>query len=396
MRKMVRTLWHQRKLIIAIGIAGGALGLALSFSATKYVSSGLFQVPAERTERNANAAKPDDFESVSTANYKRYENVLLNPRNLESFLERHTQPDEPGVADLLKLASHPNELRTTITPEFSLTEKEQRTFGIKLSSEDGSALLGFRVRHASKEPTRGAPLKLIGEYLRDSVIMLDLRDRFENQCKRHELRAAELRNEQLKAQFAIEQEEERMKNLRRLITKNPTAAAADTRQIISLENNGARFLPPGTHLNAAEIALTDIRLGEKARERESIASAIKKSYYCEAVKLLEKPSAAATLLDQLGPLQLAAIKSQNPSLDIVEQTHNELQLELNTWRDNYLRIMRYVAAPETLEIKERNPGPVLGLLGGGLLGGFLGMMVALLWSWWQNNRDDILTDAEPN
>lgn len=388
LHKLVSALWRQRKLIATFGVVGGIVGLALSLTTTQYVSSGLFQIQIERN------AKQEKIESVSNSNYKRYENVLLNPQNLEHFVGQRTTPSEPGASEVLELARSPKKLREAISPEFSLTEKEQRNLGIKIPTEDGNLLLGFRVHYSSKEPSQGTVLKILGEYLRDSLIALDLRSYAETQCAQQEFRASELRNEQLKAQFLIEQEEERMKSLRRLIEKNPTAAAIDTRQVISLENNGARFLTPGAHLNAAEIGVTDMKLGQKEREREMIAISIKKSYYCEGVKLLTQPAAAAAILDQFEKLQLAAVKNHDSNLPIVEQTSNEIKLELIKWRDTYLRAMRYAVAPENLEIRERKFGRLLGLLGGGLLGGFLGLMAALLWSWWQSNRDAILVDAK--
>lgn len=391
LRKLAATLWRQRKTIVVIGVAGGALGLAVSLASTKHVSSGLFQTP-RAYEKTAEPVDKDKVETISVANYKRYENTVLNPRNLQQFLEQRNQPDEPGAAEIGALARSTNQLRSAITPEFSLTEKEQRSFGIKLSSDDANALLGFRVRHEAGAPTNGAVLALLGEYIRDSVMQLDLRDYMENQCKRHQSREVELRNEHLKAKFFIEQEEARMQSLQRLIAQNPNAAAVDSRQVISLEGNGARFLSPRAHLNASEIAVADARLEQNKRERDVVASAIKKAYYCEALKPLENLVPARQFLERLLPLQTAALANQDKTRDIVEQTANELTLELDNWRDSYLRVMRFVAAPETLEVKERKPSLFLGLLGGGMLGGFFGIAFALLLSWWRNNRDGILVN----
>lgn len=376
--KLVATLWRQRRTIVAIGIGGALLGVAVSLVSTKYASSGLFEIP-----------KSED--SVNATNYKRYENTLLNSRNFEQFLESHLKRGETAATDLMDLAKHPAGLSQAISPEFSLTEKEQRGFGIKLSSDDANALVGFRVRYASNDPTNGTALTLLGEYLRDSITRLDLKTKAESQCTRNELREAQLLNEQLGAKFQMEQEEERIQRLQQLIAQNPSAAAQDTRQVISLDNNGARFLAPRTHLNASEIVVTDIKLGQKQRDRERVASAIKKSYYCEASKLLDEPASAEELLDKLPALQTAALKDHDNKLDIVQQTQNELRLELGTWRSNYLRTMKYVADPKTLENKERKPGLILGLLGGGIFGGLFGLFFALLQAWWRDNRAAVLT-----
>lgn len=396
LRKLAATLWRQRKTIVLVGVVGAALGVAVSLISTKYVSSGLFQTPRayEKSAEPAGKDKDKDkdtVETISVANYKRYENTVLNPHNLQQFLEQRAQPNEAGAEDISELAAHPNQLRLAITPEFSLTEKEQRSFGIKLSSEHASALVGFRVHHEAGAPTKGAVLTLLGEYIRDSVMQLDLRDYMEAQCKRHQSREVELRNEHLNTKFFIEQEEARMQSLQRLIAQNPSATTVDSRQLISLEGNGARFLSPRAHLNASEIAVADARLEQNQREREAIASTIKNAYYCEALKPLDKLVPARGFFEQLQPLQTAALANHDKTRDIVEQTANELTLELNNWRDRYLRVMRYVSAPETLEVKERRPGVLVGLLGGGVLGGFLGIVFALLLSWWRNNRDGIMT-----
>ncbi|MDP3520542.1 MAG: Wzz/FepE/Etk N-terminal domain-containing protein [Hydrogenophaga sp.] len=388
LRKLVATLWRQRLTIVAIGVGGALLGIAVSLMSTKYVSSGLFEIPLPSKSKSEVSFSEG---TVNATNYKRYENTLINSRNFEQFLESRVKRGEAAATDLMDLAKRPTGLSQAISPEFSLTEKEQRGFGIKLSSDDANALVGFRVRYAANEPTNGTALVLLGEYLRDSITRLDLKTKAESQCTRNELREAQLLNEQLAAKFHMEQEEERIQRLQQLIAQNPSSAAQDTRQVISLDNNGARFLAPRTHLNASEIVVTDIKLGQKQRDRERVASAIKKSYYCEASKLLDEPASAEELLDKLPALQTAALKDQDNKLDIVQQTQNELRLELDTWRSNYLRTMKYVADPKTLENKERKPGLALGLLGGGMLGGLFGLFFALLQAWWRDNREAVLT-----
>lgn len=388
LRKLAATLWRQRVTIVAIGVGGAVLGIAVSLMSTRYVSSGLFEIPQSETPKTEDSKSQN---SVNATNYKRYENVLLNSRNFEQFLESRIKRGEAASTDLMDLAKRPTGLSQTISPEFSLTEKEQRGFGIKLSSDDANALVGFRVRYASNDPTNGAALTLLGEYLRDSITRLDLKTKAENQCTRNELREAQLLNEQLVAKFHMEQEEERIQRLQQLIAQSPSAAAQDTRQVISLDNNGARFLAPRTHLNASEIVVTDIKLGQKQRDRERVASTIKKSYYCEARKLLDEPTSAEVLLEKLPALQTAALKDHDNNLDIVQQTKNELRLELDTWRSNYLRTMKYVADPKTLENKERKPGLAVGLIGGGILGCLFGLVFALLQAWWRDNREAVMT-----
>lgn len=382
LRQVVAVLWRRRIVILALGFLGSAFGLAASRLSTQYVSSGLLQAPTSARL---------DTESINAANYKRYENMLFDASNLQQFLS-HLASDTPGHAEVSQLASNPNALRKTITPEFSLTEKEQRALGVKLSSEQAGTLLGFRVRYAASTPSHGTALELLGEYLRDTVLRLDLRRYMAEQCERSQASEIELRNEQLKADFFIQQEQQRLQYLKRLLAQNPAAAAADSRQIISLDNNGARYLSPRVHLTATEIAIADARLGQSQRDRDTMASKIKTNYYCEASRLQGDDMPARAYLDRLPALQATALGQQDKRHTVVEQTANDLALQRQAWRDNYLRAMRFVSPPsESQEHKESRPSLPLGLLLGGVVGGFLGMVAALLLSWWANNRDEILT-----
>lgn len=257
---------------------------------------------------------------------------------------------------------------------------------MKLSAEQAGTLMGFRVRYASPEPNHGTALQLLGEYLRDSVLRLDLRRYMAEQCEMHQAREVELRNEQLKADFFIEQEERRMQHLKRLIAQGP-AATADNRPVISLDSSSVRYLSPRVHLNASEIAIADARLAQSQRARDTTASAIKKRYYCEAARLQADNLSARAYLDRLPSVQTAAVETQDKDHSVVEQTTNELTLQQRAWRDHYLRAMRYVTpASDTLENKERKPPLMLGLA----LGGLLGVVTALLRDWWRHNRQAIL------
>lgn len=381
LRQVAAVLWRKKTVILSLGLLGCAFGLAASVLSTRYVSSGLLQIP---TSIRA------DTESVNAANYKRYENMLFDPRNLQQFL-KHLPNDTPGYTEVSQLAANPNALRKTITPEFSLTEKEQRALGVKLSAEQAGTLLGFRMRYAAPTPSHGTALELLGEYLRDTVLRLDLRRYMAEQCERSQAREIELRNEQLKADFFIQQEEQRLQYLKRLLAQNPTSNSTDSRQIISLDNNGARYLSPRVHLTATEIAIADARLGQSERDRDTLASKIKKTYYCEATRLQAEDMLARVYLDRLPALQAAALEGQDKRRSIVEQTANDLALQRQAWRDNYLRAMRYVSPPsESQEHKESRPSLPLGLLFGGLLGSFFGVVTSLLLSWWSNNREEIL------
>lgn len=289
---------------------------------------------------------------------------------------------------LNRLAESSSRLQQTLTPEFAFTDRDQRTFGVRVAETDAAgAMIGVRIRFDHSAPTGGTPVTLLGEYVRDTVIRVNFEGNMLARCAEYQTREQELRNKQLDNDFAITQEEKRATTLREIIARNPEASAIDSRQIVSLEKGSERFLSPAAQLVAAEILIADMKLAEVRREREGIASALKRDYYCSAQQALQKASTGRAFLTGLQSIQASTFEDQDKSIDIVEQTWNELDVERTNWLNTYLERMRFVAPPEGTEIRERKPGLALGLVLGGMLGGMLGVFTALVRSWWRGSRD---------
>lgn len=371
LRQLVAVLWRQKVMIAAIGVIGAALGAGASLMSTKYVSDGLFLTPG-----------------VSAGNYKRFVNVFSSGPRLQQYLQSTNQASTAEGELLHALADDPNGLSEALKPEFAFTDKDQKNFGVKVTENDEpGAMIGVRIEFKHKEPTNGAPVTLLAEYVRDTVIRVNFESSMLARCADFRTREQELRNAQLSNDFAITQEERRVATLRDIIARNPEAAISDNRQIVSLEKGSERFLSPAAQLVAAEIQIADMKLAEIRRERDRIASALKRDYYCQAQQALQQPTTGRAFLGELGSIQAAIFQGQDKSIDIIEQTWNELDVERTNWINTYLQAMRFVASPEGTEVKERKPGLALGLVLGGLLGGMLGVFGALVRAWWRGDSD---------
>lgn len=181
----------------------------------------------------------------------------------------------------------------------------------------------------------------------------------------------------MQSDFVIRQETQRIADLREIIARHPDAGAAESRQIVSLEKGTERFLSPAAQLVAAEIQIADLKLAKAQRERERVASELKRKYYCDAEAALKQAVSGRKLLAELQNLQSAAFQGRDRAADIVEQTWNELDLERERWKNTYITGMRFVTPPEGTEMRERKPEVAPGVALGGLLGVIAGMMFVL-------------------
>lgn len=384
LRQLVGVLWRQKGLIATIALACAGIGAGASFLSTKYVSEGLFLIPkavSTDTEKKNGAVT----QHITADAFKRYESAFSNAPRMTAFVKSAAHEQDTAVAALLKLGDDPDALGRVIKPEFAFTDKDAKTFGVKGTASD--SLLGVRLHYEAREPSGGTPVLLLAEYVRDTVIRIDMETVTLEQCVKYRAREQELRNEQIANSFAISQEEKRATTLREIIARNPEAATSDNRQIVSLEKGSERFLSPAAQLVASEIQIADMKLAEIRRERERAASALKRDYYCQAQQALQQPTTGRAFLEALKNVQTSVFQSQDKSMDVVEATWNELDVERENWTTTYLQSMRFVASPEGTEIKERKPGLKLGIVLGGLMGGMLGIFIALVRAWWRGDQD---------
>jgi LPS O-antigen subunit length determinant protein (WzzB/FepE family) len=163
LRQLVATLWRQKGLIVGIGVLGAALGLGASVMSTKYVSEGLFLTPSVSTSADARAAngRKEAEMALSAADYKRYEGVLTNGPRLQQYLQTSNQATTADGQLLLALANASGKLADTLKPEFAFTDRDSKTFGVKINADDPGAMLGVRIEFAHKEPTGGTPVTLL-------------------------------------------------------------------------------------------------------------------------------------------------------------------------------------------------------------------------------------------
>jgi LPS O-antigen subunit length determinant protein (WzzB/FepE family) len=367
LRQLFHTLWLQRKVIGQFVLACALIGILIAQMSTKYVSEGVLQTG-----------------QINASNYKRYESVLLTGANLEKFLALNKQANKETAELVTGLSLSAARLKDAIKPEFAFTDKDQKSLGVKSSASDGGAMIGLRLSFEHSEPSLGAPVLLLGDYVRDTLLRVDLEGAVNSECLSNQTVAQSLRIAQIKDEFSTKQELARAKTLRGLNGKG-----GEVRQLVSLDKGGERFLSPQAQLNAVEITISELQLAQINRERDLKSSALRQAYFCEAVKVLQKPVNTDVVLEDMKAIQDVVFKDQDKTVPIIEQTGSELNLQRLGWENTYLRGMRFVSSPEGSEVKTRKPGRATGLLLGALLGGLMGIVFVFIRQWWRANKAEI-------
>lgn len=365
--RLVHAVWRRRWAVLALSVLGAAAGLGLSLVNSRYVSEGVILIP--------------DF---TLEQFKRYESALANELRLLEFLQ-HAGTASNAAAPLIREAmARPEQMADAIRPEFTYTERDAKLFGVRL--EDKNALVGIRLRLSQRERVKEAPLRTLAEYVRDTAIKVDLDEALVQRCTEQGTRELELRNLQLDGEFQVRQQEDKAATLRKIIERTPETVI-DNRQVVSLARGGERFLSPTAQLVAAEVQIADYQLEQKARERELVAAALRRDYYCKARVLLNRSGTGRQFLKDVEALKAEVLVNADRARDIVEFTANAFDVERQKWTNHYIERMRLVASPEGAQVLVRKPGRTLGVLLGGILGLVAGILAALAQGWLRTHRE---------
>lgn len=276
-------------------------------------------------------------------------------------------------------------LKEAIKPEFAFTDKDQKSLGVKSASNDAGAMIGIRILFESDSPTLGAPVVALGDYVRDTILRVDMEAMIFEKCLQNQTMDQSMRIEKIRDDFKITLEEKRAQTLRALRSTDKS----DTRQVVSLDNGGARYLSPQAQLNAVEINISELKLTQANRDNEVKLSELRKAYYCGAKSVLEKPINTPEIIVEMQKTQDSVFKDLDKKDPIVLQAATEFELQRETWSVSYLKGMRFVSPPETSEIKTRKLGRATGLILGTLLGGFLGILFVFIRNWWKSHQSEI-------
>ncbi|THF64045.1 lipopolysaccharide biosynthesis protein [Pseudothauera nasutitermitis] len=354
LRPWASTLRRHRGLFAVAGIIlGMALGLGASLLSTRYVTEGLFLVPLIR----------------SVGDYKPYEASLADGMRLRQFLHDSGQAGTPAGRVLHALAENPARYGRTLKLELAAAHEDREGSGIK-ADESSSAVLGIRIAFEHREATGGAPVVLLSEYVRESIIRASMEAILPARCSAFRAREQELRTARIRNELAIRQAESRIVGLLAAIAHDPEAGAA------GYQKGTEHFLRPAVQLMAAEIQIADLQLAAARHTRDRLSGALKLEYYCQAQQALHRAPTGRAFLDQLKDIQAAVFQGQDMAVDIVEHTWNELGVEREGWRDAYLSGMRFVVPPEGVEVRRRRLAPVASVVAGGMLGGMFGIVLA--------------------
>lgn len=349
--------WASRRklaLLLATACASLALFGAMYQVSYSYRSEGFLRADRTLAEYNTHRAAIED-----TANLRRY----LHAAGLEETPNGQYLLQEFGAAMLRK---HVRAVMQYSKDDLKLLADDQRRGEAKL--------LGFNITFGATTPEDAtARVRLVGEFLRDSLLKQELLERIRLQAGEARAMGRELELQRIAKRVELDKANVRLAALQTVASKYPAASRFESQQLLSSDGGAARFLSPVMQLVGAESQIADLKIDVATLERKIALNKLRLDFYLKAEPLTRQEGSGGQLFEAFQRLKAASFPdsaSDGERVSELSQVSQEVQLLISKLSTKNVVDPGFASGPS---LPGRRSGPsiallaILALLGGSAL-----------------------------
>ncbi len=349
---MLAVILKSKRTVALVAIAAMAIALLTGWNASKFKSEGYFQL------------------GMSFPEYKRLQASIAAPHRWANFAKTRSAAEVAPFAGITQILNDSKKLQNLIEPIYPVTKAELKQLPDAASKDDtANSISGLRISFQAADPgTAQHCVRVLGEFVRDTAILMDYRDSIHARHTEYLNRQKKYENSVIDAKYQLEQVEIKRDAMQKILHSYPESAKADNRQLVSIAEGGERYLSPVTQLVALESQIADINQSLPKIVRDQRINSIYLAYSDKVSSLADKSTSGDAFLKALPGIK----DSLNLDLaDAVEKSvYNAIAMNDINAHSRYFEKTRFIAEP--ILSKHRSPSlslmAVLGLMLGALLG----------------------------
>jgi hypothetical protein len=375
---IVAILWRRRRLIILGTLIATILAAGIGFVIPRvYRSEAFYQLSGD---------------GVSIPLYKSSSSMFTNPNRLLAFMGRQ---DTLSVDEKRRLAGQfveAQDIQDWVEPLYSYSKEDQRLLAQGGKSVE-NAVLGLNLAFEADAPKKAAKMVLLlGRYVRDCLMYSSLLLYITDGAIDAHIALQRNENDLSENRFRLQQQERKMLDIRAVLRKYPEAASGEGRQLVSIQDGGARYLSPVTQLVGIESMVADLRREAAELQRNREKSLLRVEYFDLGKGELERSEMQGErLFRALRDARQGLFARKDINRDPIREVFNELSIDDQQFDRAFYLSYRFVSGP-TLPARHAKPSRILIVAAAGLLSLCFFVFLALGLHWWQEHKQGILLD----
>lgn len=369
------TLWRRRWLIVLGTLAVTVLVAGLTLILPRaYRSVGFYQFGS----------------GVPIPVYKRSASMFSDAGRLAAAVRSEPSLGERNKGALVRRVQQAGFIKRWLQPVFAFSKEDQRELAL-IGKEEGNSVLGLNMAFEARTPERASTvLTFLGRYVRDCLMYVTLFNYISENASDAQTDLQKNENARLENRFNTEQQGLKLADMQGILRRYPESARIENRQLVSVQDGGARYLSPVTQLVGIEAGLSDLRRELAQLERGRKKALVRVEFFARAKGLLDRNGTRGEpLFAGLKALHRDLFSGKDLGQDEVREVYNDLSIAIQNYDRNFSTAYRFIAGPSR-PLRPVRPERTKIVLVAGFLAFLFFVCLALVLSWWQKNKQTIL------
>lgn len=329
------------------------LGALIGWTISSYTSVGYFQL------------------GISVPDFRKLQSTVAAPGHWDSFLKTYQAKSKTtlDLAEIGALLTQEKSADQMIQPIYPFSKNDLKNLARIPDTADSTDILGIKISaHGASANDAQAKVIALGNFLRDSAILLDFKTSARTQYAQHLGQQQTNENKTIDTKYQLTQLEVRKADMQKILHAYPDSTASDRRQLVSVSEDSSRYLSPVTQLVAIESTIAEQRQKLPTIQREQRINAINVRYYEKVLAYLSKSTSGTAFLHELPVIR----DELHLNLDdpVEKLVFNQISIDNLKANATYFEQARFIAQPT--KPSAASPGVLKAALLGLLLGLFFG------------------------
>jgi len=383
---VIGSLWSRKKFIISFTLACAVFSALLSLLIpNRYESRGVMQF-ASLEQNQVNKVKFRYGQSIP--DYRKIESRLLNRELFCDLLaDDSSLPEEKKTEIVSVMLKSTGLLAKRIEPVYASSRDDARLLGGSvLGKDETNSVIGFKLnwQDASPEDARSM-VAFLERHIRNQMAYDALVTHITTAVSDYSIRLVDLDNKKIEAEFDLERLHSKLEEIRLMMKRYPGVDASGSRQIVSTQEGGYRFLPPANQAVGIESQITDIKQQLLVVERDLKVAAWGLEFYKDLAVLTENGANGETLLTGYDEQVKQFAQSHDLTEDTVKEFYNTVTIHNEEFKKTFNQAYKFISAP-TLPTRHISPRRSIIVMAVTFLSFFISLFIVLIGQWLSNQK----------
>jgi hypothetical protein len=377
LKDFIVALWRTRWIVFVVTLLNIACGVTWSLYSARYASNGFFQfggaIPILAAKSKEKEKEKEPGPGIALSDFKRYAASFGTGERFNEYLNDRKLASVPGIDDLQKVFISRDGLSRIVEPIYPFTKVDAKEL-MEQPKDSSNNVIGLRISYEGKTPQIAQQnVGLLGRYAMDSIIYQTYSDTLRFKHEEIRTKLVRLDNTIIASKTQLEEYRRKTAELKQIISRNPSGEGQGSRQVVTVTEDNARYLPPATQLMTTEVQISETNEAILKAKREQEQNTLLLEYYGRARQLLDSTKSGEAVLRGLEPVKIAIFKDKNLDDDVVKEAYNMITVDNQNAANVYLDKSRFIAGP-TLP-NQSTARPALALVISMLVGLALSLML---------------------